>query len=95
VTTIFSPGNIKTCAFNKGYQKCVNYYIQEGYTLRYSGCMAAEVFHMFIKGEGVFSSISAPPKVTPKLRVLYENLPCAFLVVKAGGWASDGRNHLK
>ena len=94
-TTIFSPGNIKTCAFNKGYQDCINYYMQKGYTLRYSGCMAAEVFHMFVKGEGVFSSISSPPKVTPKLRVLYENLPCAFLVVKAGGWASDGSSDLK
>lgn len=94
-TTIFSPGNIKTCAFNKGYKECLNYYMQQGYTLRYSGCMAAEVFHMFVKGEGVFSSISAPPKVTSRLRVLYENLPCAFLVVKAGGWASDGQIHLK
>lgn len=93
-TKIFSPGNIKSAAFNEGYGKCLDYWVQNGYTLRYSGCMAADCFHIFVKGEGVFSSVSAPPKVGPKLRVLYENLPIAFLVVKAGGWASDGYNHL-
>lgn len=93
-TTIFSPGNIKAAALNEGYGKCLDYWVKNGYTLRYSGAMAADCFHIFVKGEGIFSSVSAPPKVGPRLRVLYENLPIAFLVVKAGGWASDGVNHL-
>ncbi len=93
-TNIFSPGNIKAAALNKGYGLCMDYWIQNGYTLRYSGCMAADCFHIFVKGEGIFSSVSALPKVGPRLRVLFENLPIAFLIVKAGGWASDGTNHL-
>ena len=93
-TNIFSPGNIKASALNKGYGLCMDYWIQNGYTLRYSGCMAADCFHIFVKGEGIFSSVSAPPKVGSRLRVLFENLPIAFLIVKAGGWASDGTNHL-
>ena len=72
----------------------MDYWIQNGYTLRYSGCMAADCFHIFVKGEGIFSSVSVPPKVGSRLRVLFENLPIAFLIVKAGGWASDGTNHL-
>jgi fructose-1,6-bisphosphatase len=93
-TNTFSPGNIKAAGINPGYAKCMDHWVKNGYTLRYSGCMAADCFHIFVKGEGIFSSVSAPPKVTPKLRVLYENLPIAFLIVKAGGWASDGYNHL-
>lgn len=93
-TKTFSPGNIKASALNEGYGKCLDYWIKNGYTLRYSGCMASDCFHIFVKGEGIFSSVSAPPKVPSRLRVLYENLPIAFLIVKAGGWASDGVNKL-
>lgn len=52
--------------------------------------MAPDCYHIFIKGEGVFSSISAPPKVESKLRYLYEVAPVAFLVEKAGGLSSNG-----
>lgn len=93
-TKIFSPGNIKAAALNEGYGKCLDYWVKNGYTLRYSGCMAADCFHIFVKGEGIFSSVSAPPTVPSRLRVLYENLPIAFLICKAGGWASDGVNKL-
>jgi len=89
--TIFSPGNSRAVAANKGYDRCVDFWAKSGYTLRYSGCMAADCYHIFIKGQGIFSSVSAvPPKYNPKLRVLYECLPIGFLIVKAGGMASDG-----
>lgn len=52
--------------------------------------MAPDCYHIFVKGEGIFSSVSAEPKVTPKLRVLYECLPIAFLIEKAGGLSSNG-----
>jgi len=52
--------------------------------------MAPDCYHVFVKGEGVFSSISAKPKVDCKLRVLYECLPIAFLCEKAGGLSSNG-----
>lgn len=52
--------------------------------------MAPDCCLLFVKGEGVFSSVSALPQVGPKLRVLYEVLPISYLVVKAGGLASTG-----
>lgn len=56
--------------------------------------MAPDCYLLFIKGEGVFSSVSSPPYVVPKLRVLYEVFPIGFLIEKAGGMASDGANPL-
>jgi len=52
--------------------------------------MAPDCYFIFIKGEGVFSSVAAEPKVSAKLRVLYECLPIAFLIEKAGGLSSNG-----
>jgi len=53
--------------------------------------MAPDCYLLFIKGEGVFTSVSSAPKVAPKLRVLYEVLPISHLIVKAGGLASTGK----
>ena len=53
--------------------------------------MAPDCFHVFMKGEGIFTSISKQGKVKPKLRFLYEIAPIAYLCEKAGGASSDGR----
>ena len=87
----FSPGNAKSMKYNKGYKDCIQYWAKNGYTLRYSGGMAPDCFHVFMKGEGIFSSVSYPGKVKPKLRFLYEVAPIAFLCEKAGGSSSDGK----
>jgi sedoheptulose-bisphosphatase len=87
----FSPGNAKSMKYNKGYRDCIQYWAKNGYTLRYSGGMAPDCFHVFMKGEGIFSSVSYPGKVKPKLRFLYEVAPIAFLCEKAGGSSSDGK----
>lgn len=86
----FSPGNAKSMKYNKGYKECIQYWCKNGYTLRYSGGMAPDCFHVFMKGEGIFSSVSFPGKVKPKLRFLYEVCPIAFLSEMAGGSSSDG-----
>jgi fructose-1,6-bisphosphatase I len=52
--------------------------------------MAPDCYNIFSKGEGIFSSVSAEPNVTRKLRLLYECLPISFLCEKAGGLSSDG-----
>jgi fructose-1,6-bisphosphatase len=52
--------------------------------------MAPDCYHIFSKGEGIFSSVSAEGKVAPKLRLLYECAPIAFLCEKAGGLSSNG-----
>lgn len=90
----FSPGNTRAIEDNKGYRDCIEFWSRNAYHLRYSGGMAPDCYHIFIKGEGIFSSVSAPPKVTAKLRVLYECLPIAFLIEKAGGLSSNGEINL-
>ena len=52
--------------------------------------MAPDCYHIFKKGEGVFSSVSAEPNIAPKLRLLYECAPISFLIEKAGGLSSQG-----
>ena len=86
----FAPGNTKSIQKNKGYMECITFWARNGYTLRYSGGMAPDCYLLFAKGEGVFTSVSSED-VAPKLRVLYEILPIGFLVVKAGGMASNGK----
>ena len=90
----FSPGNAKTMKYSKGYRDCIQYWAKNGYTLRYSGGMAPDCFHVFMKGEGIFSSVSYPGKVKPKLRFLYEIAPIAFLCEMAGGSSSDGNQSI-
>jgi sedoheptulose-bisphosphatase len=87
----FSPGNGKSIKQNKGYNECITYWARNGYTLRYSGGMAPDCYLLFAKGEGVFSSVSSPPSVQSKLRLLYEVYPISHLIVKAGGLASNGK----
>jgi len=86
----FSPGNAKSMKYNKGYRDCIQFWAKNGYALRYSGGMAPDCFHVFMKGGGIFSSVSWPGKVKPKLRFLYEVAPIAFLCEMAGGMSSDG-----
>lgn len=90
----FSPGNSKSMKYHKGYRDCIQYWAKNGYTLRYSGGMAPDCFHVFMKGEGVFSSVSWPGKVKPKLRFLYEVAPISFLAEMAGGLSSDGEQSI-
>ena len=90
----FSPGNTKSIAGNVGYHECIKYWSKNAYVLRYSGGMAPDCYHIFKKGEGVFTSVADPPKIGSKLRALYECIPIAFLVEKAGGSSSDGTTSL-
>ena len=51
----FAPGNLRATTERKDYLKLVNYWIENGYTLRYSGGMVPDVNHIFLKGEGIFA----------------------------------------
>ena len=62
------------------------------YSLRYSGAMVADVHRTLLDG-GLFmypADCSDPAKPKPKLRLLYEVAPMAFIVEQAGGSASTG-----
>jgi len=77
----FAPGNLRATADNTGYNALVNYWIQNKYTLRYSGGLVPDVYHILIKGEGVLSNASSP-SAKAKLRLLFEAAPIALIVVK-------------
>jgi fructose-1,6-bisphosphatase I len=62
------------------------------YSIRYSGAMVADVHRIFLDG-GIFMyppDMSDPAKPKPKLRLLYEVAPMAFVAEQAGGRASTG-----
>lgn len=91
----FAPGNLRACSANSNYKNLVDQYIQDEYTLRYSGGMVPDINHMFIKGEGIFTYPAHPPKNPKgKLRLLFECNPMAYLVEQAGGASTDGKQSI-
>ncbi len=88
-TKVFAPGNLRATTENKGYKEVVDYWLNAGYTLRYTGAMVPDIYQIFVKGEGIYSTMVSP-KFPPKLRYLYETAPFAFLIEAAGGKSTDG-----
>ncbi|KAL7489073.1 hypothetical protein ACHAW6_014665 [Cyclotella cf. meneghiniana] len=81
---VFAPGNLRATNDNAKYDALVKHWISERYTLRYSGGMVPDVYHMFAKSGGVFSNVSSE-KAQAKLRLLYEVAAMGLLVECAGG----------
>lgn len=90
---LFAPGNLRATQTHPGYSELVNYWITNGYTLRYTGGMVPDVNQLLIKGKGVFCN-PATAKAPAKLRLLYECAPLAYLVERSGGMSSDGQMSL-
>jgi sedoheptulose-bisphosphatase len=82
----FAPGNLRATNDNAKYKKMVEHWTAERYTLRYSGGMVPDVYHILIKGKGVFANVSSE-KAKAKLRLVYEVAPVGLLVELAGGKA--------
>eukprot|EP01041_Mallomonas_annulata_P005144 gene5144-10283_t len=80
----FAPGNLRATADNLAYKTLVSYWIENKYTLRYSGGLVPDVYHILIKGEGVLANASSP-KAKAKLRLLFECAPIALIIEAAGG----------
>ncbi|XAR65897.1 Sedoheptulose-bisphosphatase [Bertholletia excelsa] len=87
---MFSPGNLRATFDNPEYDKLINYYVREKYTLRYTGGMVPDVNQIIVKEKGIFTNV-ASPSAKAKLRLLFEVAPLGFLVEKAGGYSSDGK----
>ena len=47
--TTFAPGNLKATADNSDYKALVNYWIDSKYTLRYSGGLVPDIYHILTK----------------------------------------------
>jgi sedoheptulose-bisphosphatase len=86
---IFAPANLRATAEVEGYRKLVEHYMENKYTLRYSGGLVPDVYQQFTKQEGVFTNPTSESSPA-KLRLAFEAAPFGFLVEKAGGRTSDG-----
>ncbi|KAK8672296.1 hypothetical protein V6N13_110669 [Hibiscus sabdariffa] len=85
---MFSPGNLRATFDNPEYDKVINYYVREKYTLRCTGGMVPYV-NQVLKEKGIFTNV-ASPSAKVKLRLLFEVAPLGFLIEKVGGYISDG-----
>jgi sedoheptulose-bisphosphatase len=80
----FAPGNLRATFDNEKYKTLVNYWIENKYTLRYSGGLVPDVYHILIKGQGVLANASSA-SAKAKLRLLFECAPIALIIEAAGG----------
>ncbi|KAJ7519265.1 hypothetical protein O6H91_20G031100 [Diphasiastrum complanatum] len=87
---LFSPGNLRATFDNPDYEKLINYYVSERYTLRYTGGMVPDVNQIIVKEKGIFTNVTSPT-TKAKLRLLFEVAPLGLLIEKAGGYSSDGK----
>jgi sedoheptulose-bisphosphatase len=86
---IFAPANMRAAQEVQGYDKLIHHYMENKYTLRYTGGLVPDVCQQFTKGMGVFTNPTS--KVSPaKLRLAFEAAPFGRLVELAGGKTSDG-----
>src|SRR3989338_10669005 len=89
----YSHGNLSAIHDNPGYKKALDHWL-DGMTLRYSGCMVADIHHVLAKGQGVFTNVGGSKYPEGKLRLVFECGPFAYLVEQAGGASSDGKASL-
>ena len=80
----FGPGNLRATADNEKYMALVQFWLANKYTLRYSGGMVPDIYHILAKGEGIFTNASSPT-AEAKLRLAFEACPFALIVEACGG----------
>lgn len=86
----FAPGNLGSIMDDKPYHDVFHAWLKGRMTLRYSGCMVADVHHILSKGQGVFTYPAGSKYPEGKLRLVFECGPFSYLMMHAGGAASDG-----
>src|SRR3989344_1413535 len=88
----YSPGNLRAINENESYRKAMMQWLKEEKTLRYSGCMVADIHHIISKGQGIFTNVGGSKYPEGKLRLVFECGPFSYLMEQAGGASSDGKN---
>jgi fructose-1,6-bisphosphatase I len=92
-------GKIYSCneAYAQRWQPGVRTFLDRaksrGFSSRYIGSLVADFHRNLLKG-GVFFYPATAKEPSGKLRLLYEAFPLAFLVERAGGAATDGRQRI-
>lgn len=87
----YSPGNLRAVKDTPQYRELLNLWLDRALTLRYSGCMVADVHHILSKGQGIFTNIGGSKYPEGKLRLAFECGPFSYLVEQAGGASSNGK----
>ncbi len=90
----YSPGNLRAVNENGAYKSVMDGWLSRALTLRYSGCMVADVHHIVSKGQGVFVNVGGKKYPEGKLRLAFECGPFAYIAHHAGGLASDGHSDI-
>lgn len=89
---LFAPA-LKSAYEHPRYLEVFEHYCLKGLSIRYSGAFAVDCYQMFIKGNGCFSMIDSCTHPS-RLHLIYEVIPVAFLIEKAGGKTSDGEKSI-
>lgn len=80
----YSPGNLAAIIENDDYKRVHTHWMDNKYKLRYSGGLVPDVYHILIKGAGIFTNFSSKIHKA-KLRLIYEILPISLIIDAAGG----------
>lgn len=83
---IFGPGNLRATQDHSGYNSLMDIWLKEKYTLRYTGGMVPDVYHILLKQKGVFVNVPSP-SAKAKLRLVFECAPIAYIIETAKGRA--------
>lgn len=84
---LFAPA-LKSAYDHPAYLKIFEHYCLKGLSIRYSGAFACDCYQMFIKGNGCYSMLDSVAHPS-RLHLIYETIPVAFLIEKAGGLTTD------
>ncbi len=88
-----SPGGTQK-NWHKHHKKFVERFFEEGYRLRYSGGMVADLHQILCKCGGIFSYPATTDSMHGKLRKLFEVFPFAYIFECANGVATNGKCRL-
>lgn len=99
---IYSVNEGNTASWDEGTRRYIRHLKEKDkasgrpYSLRYIGSLVGDAHRTLLKG-GIFlypSDMTDPAKPKPKLRLLYEASPMAFIIEQAGGAATTGRERI-
>lgn len=76
--------------WSEAHARLVKALFDDGYRLRYSGAMVADLHQILLKGGGLFSYPATTDAPNGKLRLLFEVLPFALIYERASGEAITG-----
>ncbi|MBT5021955.1 fructose-1,6-bisphosphatase [Candidatus Woesearchaeota archaeon] len=86
---LYSPGGLRK-DWGDNHKNFIEDLEEQGYKLRYSGALVADVNQLILKRGGLFSYPALNEVPDGKLRLLMELQPFSFIVENAGGAATDG-----